>query len=320
MFLGAEPRGAGFIRRRRLAAAYEALAARPASTPAGTLPAGRLRTAEQQKVEILRALSRDARLIVMDEPSAALERHRDAPPARDRPLAGRGREDDLLVSHFLREVLELADTVTVLRDGQLVKTAATADETEDSLIEAMLGRPLTVDVPAEAPAGGSDAPVVLSVRDVSRAGRRAARRFELRAGEIVGLAGLVGAGRTELARAHLRRRARSVRARSSSDGGTPLGRSPRRSLRAGLAMIPESRKDEGLLFGRSVVENVTLSRLGAFSPPASSTRPRATRAAASARSLRRARRELLGARSARSRAATSRRCCSRGCCCASRGW
>ena len=106
------------------------------------MSAGKLRTAEQQKIEILRALSRDAQLIVMDEPSAALGGQETSQLHEIiRGLVASGKTI-LLISHFLNEVLKLADTVTVLRDGKVVKTAEAATETEGSLIEAMLGRPL----------------------------------------------------------------------------------------------------------------------------------------------------------------------------------
>jgi simple sugar transport system ATP-binding protein/ribose transport system ATP-binding protein len=222
------------------------------------MSAGRLRTAEQQKVEILRALSRDARLIVMDEPTAALS----ASETRQlheivRSLAAAGTTI-LLISHFLAEVLELADSVTVLRDGHVIRTSRTADETEASLVEAMLGRPLTSTFPVKQPPV-ADAPVVLSVSDVRAPGVLGVG-FDLLAGEILGIAGLVGAGRTELARA-IFGAAKLESGTVVLAGGSRLGRSPRRSLGAGLAMIPESRKDDGLLFERSLVENTTLSRL-----------------------------------------------------------
>jgi simple sugar transport system ATP-binding protein/ribose transport system ATP-binding protein len=262
VFLGVEPREASFIRNRRLARAYADLAASAGFDLPGATPAGRLGTAEQQQVEILRALSRDAQLIVMDEPTAALgadeTRHLHEIVRR---LSAAGKTI-VLVSHFLREVLELADTVTVLRDGRIVKTAATAAETEASLVEAMLGRPLTSTFPEKRPAS-ADAPVVLAVRELRAPGVDGVS-LELRAGEILGLAGLVGAGRTELARAVFGA-ARIASGDVELEDGRRLGRSPRRSLRAGLAMIPESRKDDGLLFLRSSLENATLSRLDAFS-------------------------------------------------------
>jgi simple sugar transport system ATP-binding protein/ribose transport system ATP-binding protein len=150
----------------------------------------------------------------------------------------------------------------VLRDGKVVKTAEAATETEGSLIEAMLGRPLVATFPPKQPATAGS-PVLLSVRGLNAPGVVDAT-FDVRAGEILGLAGLVGAGRTELARAVF-----GAEAIDSGEvmlaNGDRAGRSPRRSLRAGLAMIPESRKDEGLVFARSSIENTTLSMLGTFS-------------------------------------------------------
>jgi simple sugar transport system ATP-binding protein/ribose transport system ATP-binding protein len=262
VFLGVEPRTGRFLRPRALGRAYAALADAAGFDLPGGVPAGRLGTAEQQKVEILRALSREARIIVMDEPSAALG----APETAQlhtiiRSLARAGKTI-LLISHFLREVLDLADTVTVLRDGAVIRSGPTARETEESLVVAMLGRPLTSTFPARQPAPPG-APVLLSVRDLRAPGVDGVS-FEVRTGEIVGLAGLVGAGRTELARAvYGAAKVESGEVRLSS--GAAVGRSPRRSLDAGLAMIPESRKDHGLVFGRSVVENVTLPRLAEFS-------------------------------------------------------
>ena len=139
----------------------------------------------------------------MDEPTASLDA-RETGHLHDivRALVASGTTI-ILISHFLKEVLQLADTVTVLRDGRLVKTAEAASETEASLIEAMLGRPLTATFPPKV-APPADAPVALSVRDLYGPGVEGVS-LELRAGEILGLAGLVGAGRTELARTHLRR-------------------------------------------------------------------------------------------------------------------
>jgi ABC-type sugar transport system ATPase subunit len=262
VMLGLEPRSVSFLQPRKLSEAYAALAAEAGFDLPGGTSAGRLRTAEQQKVEILRALSRNAELIVMDEPSAALSEHETRQLHEIIRSLARGGTSILLISHFLREVLELADSVTVLRDGEVVRTAACAQETESSLIEAMLGRPLTSTFPPKQfpPA---DAAVRLSVRELSAPGVSAAT-FDLNEGEILGVAGLVGAGRTELARA-LFGAARLQSGTVLLESGEALGRSPRHSLAAGLVMIPESRKDDGLIYGRSVVENATLSRLGDMS-------------------------------------------------------
>ena len=226
----------------------------------------------------------------MDEPTAALG----ADETRHLHEIVRGPRAAgttiVLVSHFLREVLELADTVTVLRDGRLVKTAPTPAETEASLVEAMLGRPLTSTFPPKRPPA-AEAPVVLSVRDLHAPGVDGVS-LEVRAGEILGLAGLVGAGRTELARAIFG--AAPVESGEVVLAGSRrrLGRSPRRSLDAGLALIPESRKDDGLLYGRSSLENATLSRLDELSTAGVvRRRRRAARRPRRARALRRARRE-----------------------------
>jgi ABC-type sugar transport system ATPase subunit len=275
IFLGTEPHRAGFVRRAALHRRYAELAGSVGFELDGDTPVGRLRIADQQKVEIMRALSRDAGLIVMDEPTAALSRP-DVARLHEtiRRLAGSGTTI-VLVSHLLREVLDLAQEVTVLRDGRVVRTAHAADETEQSLLNAMLGRSLGATFPAQRPAGAA-APVVLSVAGLRAAGVNGVS-LDVRAGEIVGLAGLVGAGRTELARAL--QGASPVTAGTVSVGGgreltgprsARAGRSrrpgsTRRALDAGIAMIPESRKEQGLLLVRPITENVSLASLRQFS-------------------------------------------------------
>ncbi|HEY1597051.1 MAG TPA: sugar ABC transporter ATP-binding protein [Thermoleophilaceae bacterium] len=258
VFLGAEPRRAGWVSRRALRKRYDRLAETAGFALPAERSAGRLRTAEQQQVEILRALSREAELIVMDEPSAALggpdvERLHEI----IRSLARSGKTI-LLVSHFLREVLELADTVTILRDGQLVRTGAAKEESEESLIQGMLGRPLGAAFP-DKPKRGENQPVALAVRDLHAPGVGGVS-LELRAGEILGVAGLIGAGRTELARAIFGADRLSAGSVELADG-RPVRGTPAASLRDGLAMLPESRKEQGLVFGRSVIENISLSSL-----------------------------------------------------------
>jgi ABC-type sugar transport system ATPase subunit len=200
----------------------------------------------------------------MDEPTAALSRP-DVARLHEtiRRLAGSGTSI-VLVSHLLREVLDLAQEVTILRDGRVVRTAHTADETEQSLLNAMLGRSLGATFPAKRPPGAT-APVVLSVTGLTAAGVNDVS-LDVRAGEIVGLAGLVGAGRTELARA-LQGASPVAAGTVSVAGGRELAglRSARRALDAGIAMIPESRKEQGLLLMRSVTENASLASLRQFS-------------------------------------------------------
>jgi ABC-type sugar transport system ATPase subunit len=261
VFLGVEPRRAGFQNRRELRRRYAQLAASAGFELDGDANAGSLRTADQQKVEILRALSRNAQLIVMDEPTAALSRPDvEALHKVIRQLATSGTTV-VLVSHFLGEVLELADEVTILRDGRLVQTVPAAGQTEASLMAAMLGRSLDATFPPKRLAA-ADAPVVLSVRDLVAPGVHGVS-FNVRAGEILGLAGLVGAGRSEVARAIYR--ANRVQGGTVTAGKISVTGSPRTAMRAGVAMIPESRKEQGLLLGRSVLENVSLSNLAAVS-------------------------------------------------------
>ncbi|HLO36519.1 MAG TPA: sugar ABC transporter ATP-binding protein, partial [Candidatus Deferrimicrobium sp.] len=215
--------------------------------------------AKQQQVEILRALARDAALIVFDEPTASLsaaevERFHEIV----RGLARNGRTV-ILVSHLLNEVLDLADTITVLRDGRVVRTGPAAAETEDTLVAAMLGRSISRTYPPKRPPT-ADAPIALAVRHLSAPGVIDCS-LELRAGEIVGLAGLVGAGRSELARAIYG--AASASAGTVETGAGTVGANPLASIAAGMALIPESRKDDGLLLRRPVRENVSLSSLAA---------------------------------------------------------
>ena len=264
VFLGTEPRQAGFLLRRALSRRYSELAGTAGFELSGEANAGGLRTADQQKVEILRALCRNAELIVMDEPTAALSGPDVAALHEVIRRLARSGTTVVLVSHLLGEVLELADEVTVLRDGRIVRTTAAAGQTEESLLDAMLGRSVSATFPARQRVG-PDAPVVLSVRGLTAPGVSGVS-FDLHAGEIVGLAGLVGAGRTELARAVYQAH-RTTAGTVSLAGGERLTQrhradGPRAALRAGVAMIPESRKEHGLLPRRSVRENVSLASLG----------------------------------------------------------
>lgn len=257
VFLGAEPRRAGFIDRRALHERFKRLASESGFALDGGAIVGRLSLAQQQQVEILRALAREADLIVLDEPSASLS----APEVLRlheivRALRGSGRTV-ILVSHFLAEVLELADTVTVLRDGRVVRTGPTSAEDENSLIAAMLGRSASRTYP-DKHLTSQDSPVALTIQGLTAPGVHDVS-MQLRSGEIVGLAGLIGAGRTELARA-------IYGATPAFDGevrtrDARLDGSPSDSLQSGVALIPESRKDDGLLLRRPIRENVSLASL-----------------------------------------------------------
>jgi simple sugar transport system ATP-binding protein/ribose transport system ATP-binding protein len=263
VFLGSEPAVGAFLKPRALRKAFNELVADAGFDLDPAALVGALRTADQQKVEILRALSRGASMIIMDEPTAAL-----SGPDTDRLHAvikdlARTGHTVVLISHFLSEVLELADTVTILRDGKHVRTAPARDETNASLIEGMLGRTLESVFPDKPPTPSSDARVVLAASNVTAPGISGVS-IDVRAGEIVGLAGLVGAGRTELARALT-----GAAAATSGDvllrGEKVAMRSPRQALRRGVVMIPESRKEQGLVLQRAIAENITLANLSTYS-------------------------------------------------------
>ncbi len=257
IFLGAEPRRAGIVHRRRLRLDAERLAADAGFDVAPDARVGALPLAKQQQVEILRALARDAALIILDEPTASLSA---AEVERLHTVVRRlsaGGRTVILVSHFLREVLDLADTITVLRDGRVVSTVPAGASSEASLIAAMLGRSVGHAYPPKRPPA-ANSPVILEAEALQAVGVRDAS-LSLRAGEIVGLAGLVGAGRSELGRVLYG--AAGLHGGRVSAGGRPLANDPQAALRAGVAFIPESRKDDGLMLHRPVRENVSLTGL-----------------------------------------------------------
>jgi len=263
VFLGVESTAVGVVDERRNARRFAQLVAETGIELPPRRLARSLRVADQQKVEILRAIVRDARLIVMDEPTSALTLDEsDRLFELVRRLQGFGTTI-VYVSHFLAEVLQVADTVTVLRDGRVVRTAPAAEETPQRLVSAMLGRSVELTFPEKEPPA-PDAPVVLSARGLSRPPAIQDVSLEIRAGEIVGLAGLVGSGRSEVARAIFG--ADRLDAGTVELDGKPLRlRSPRAAIRRGIVMLPEDRKTQGLLMLRSILDNVTLPHLDTVS-------------------------------------------------------
>jgi ABC-type sugar transport system ATPase subunit len=223
-----------------------------------------LRIADQQKVEILRALARNARVIIMDEPTSSLTADETA-KLHDvmHALQDEGRTI-IYVTHFLDAVLKHCHRVSVLRDGKLIRSSSTRDETTDSLVEAMLGRSLSVVFPQLPPSPASTTPPALALRDVWSGAAVRGVSLEVRPGEIVGLAGLVGSGRTELARVIYG--ADSIEAGEILVGGRSyrnLG--PRKSKSLRLVMIPEDRRKQGLVLTQRVSENISLPHLGKLS-------------------------------------------------------
>jgi ABC-type sugar transport system ATPase subunit len=260
VYLGIEPRRRGLVQWRRMRAQFEELVSQWGFELDANAKVGALRTADKQKVEILRAVASDARVIVMDEPTSSLTSVETKTLHRMiRTLRERGRTI-VYVSHFLDEVLELSDTVTVLRSGRLVRTAPVAEETEESLVAGMFGAAAAAEN-FEKPQR-STAPVVLDVSGLDRKGVLRDISLQIRAGEIVGLAGLVGSGRTELARA-IAGADPVDRGTIVVDGTVRRISSPADAMAAGMAFLPESRKDDGLFLELSLASNTTFADLGA---------------------------------------------------------
>ncbi|MFN8677146.1 MAG: sugar ABC transporter ATP-binding protein [Thermomicrobiales bacterium] len=219
-----------------------------------------LTIAEQQMVEILRALSLDARLVILDEPTASLSPHEvDVLFSLVRRLQARGTAF-LIVTHRLEEVFALADRITVYRDGELSGAFVTAETNQAEIIRAMVGRDLgdlfTIrqrQLPGD---------TVLDVQGLALARGGAPATFTVRRGEIVGIAGLVGAGRTELVRAVFGAD-RAAHGQVTLNGTVGLVRSPEQAIAQSAAMVPEDRKRQGLLIDLPIEDNVELADLAA---------------------------------------------------------
>ena len=262
VFLGGRDGALKLVPARRMREQYAALTDKAGFHIDPAAKAGSLRLADQQKVEILRALARQAELIIMDEPTASL-----AGAEADQLLAiisdlRREGRTVVFVTHFLADALAVADRVTVLKDGRVVRTSPAAGETPDTLIESMLGRSLGSMFPERALAPSEDC--ALRVRDLTRHGEFTDISLDVRRGEIVGIAGLVGAGRTELLETLVGLR-RPQHGTVDVNGRNRRLRSPEQAMKAGLVMVPESRKDHGLVLGRTVRENVALPHLRSVS-------------------------------------------------------
>ncbi|MFH8571350.1 sugar ABC transporter ATP-binding protein [Streptomyces sp. NPDC017993] len=269
IFLGRQPRTAlGLVDKKTMRTRAAELLRRVRLDVSPDTPVAALGIARLQMVEIAKALSLDARVLIMDEPTAVLTSEEVGTLftiVRELRASGVGI---IFITHHLDEIGVLGDRVTVLRDGRSVgEVPATTDE--DELIRLMVGRDIAEQYPRERPEEPG-APL-LRVRGLTRHGAKAAKGaparpvfegidFEVRAGEVVGLAGLVGAGRTEIARA--------IFGADRHDAGTvevdgkELARGDvRAAMRAGLGLVPEDRKGQGLVLDASLQDNLTLARL-----------------------------------------------------------
>ena len=263
ILLGSTPTRAGFIRareQRRVAA--EALEEIGVSVDLDE-PVVRLSVAMRQFVEIARAVARRPRVLILDEPTATL-----TPAETDylldmlQRLAGRGLAI-IYISHRIPEIFRIGDRVTVLRDGQLVHSVAVPDTSPQEVVDRMVGRELKVDLGTRRQAAAGD--VVLRARGITAPGVHGID-LDVRAGEIVGLGGLVGAGRTEFVRAMIGADVRSGGEVTITDeGGTRRIRSYRSAVASGLAYVPEERRADGLALAMTVSDNIALPNRGRLS-------------------------------------------------------
>ena len=261
VMLGQEQRRFGFVRRaageRRVREALELLGR--ADLPLDA-PVRRLSVADQQVVEIARALAIQAKVIVFDEPTSSLTQHDVENLFRVIEKLKRSGIAIIYISHFLEEIRLIADRYTVLRDGAVAGGGRLADASEGEIVSLMVGRKVDDLFPTIAHAPGE---VVLSLKSLSGRAMPHDVSFELRRGEILGIAGLVGSGRTELLRCLLALdpiRRGTVRVLATTPRPTPHAR-----ILAGLGLVSEDRKGEGLAQRESIVDNVTYSRLAPYS-------------------------------------------------------
>lgn len=264
VFLGRETNRAGILAKGDLAR-FEAL---EKTCDFGIDPKAKvasLRIAERQKVEIMRAIARDAQVIIMDEPTSSLTED-EAERLHDviRRLKGQGKTV-IYVSHFLDHILANCDNVTVMRDGKVVRTSPIAGETKQTLVDSMLGQAAEILWPELPPAPAIAAQPVAELRGVSTHTGLSDISLTIRPGEIVGLIGLVGSGRTEVGRAMFG--ADRITGGEYLIEGTPQrsGLSVREAVAKGVALVPEDRRKQGLVLTQPTRFNISLGTLGQIS-------------------------------------------------------
>jgi ABC-type sugar transport system ATPase subunit len=260
VFLGQTPSRHGLVAKTQMRGRFRELCARLNVAIPSDVRAGRLSVADQQMLEIMRGIQSDARLLLFDEPTTSLAQPERASLFRVmRELREHGKTM-MFVSHNLGEVLEIADMITVFRDGEVAASAPRSEWTKQALVRAMIGHDLSEDELSERDRSQRRcAPVIMSARSVTLPNAVEEVDIEVRAGEIVGIAGLVGSGRSSLLRCLAGLEPHSHGKLLLEGASVPWPHTPRQALRLGIALVPEDRKTQGLVLGMSAMSNITMA-------------------------------------------------------------
>ena len=262
IFIGREPKKGIMIDDKKMIADSAALFEKIGVKIDPTINLGELTVGKQQMVEIAKAISRDCKLLVLDEPTAALTQ----PEVEELfKIMNELREKGIgmiYISHRMDEINRISDRVTVMRDGEYVGTVNTADVTKDDIVKMMVGRVIMGDK-KEASNVPADAPVVLEVKNLNAGKAVKNVSFQLRKGEILGFAGLMGAGRTEVARALYGADPRQT-GEIYINGQLVNIKTPEQAVKNGICYLSEDRKRYGLMLGKSVSENSAIASVDKF--------------------------------------------------------
>ena len=262
MFIGREPKKGIMIDDKKMIADAKALFEKIGVKIDPTIKLGELTVGKQQMVEITKAISRDCKLLVLDEPTAALTQ----PEVEElfkimRELKEKGI-GMIYISHRMDEINRISDRVTVMRDGEYVGTVNTADVTKDDIVKMMVGRVIMGDKKA-CSACPADAPVILEIKNLNAGKEVKNVSFQLHRGEILGFAGLMGAGRTEVARALYGADSRQT-GEIYINGKKVNIKTPEQAVKNGICYLSEDRKRYGLMLAKSVAENSAIASIEKF--------------------------------------------------------
>ena len=262
IFIGREPRKGPFIDDAKMVEDARALFEKIGVKIDPTVSLGTLTVGKQQMVEIVKAVSHDCKLLVLDEPTAALtqpEVEELFKIMNDLKAKGIGM---IYISHRMDEITRISDRVTVMRDGEYVDTVETASVTKDDIVKMMVGRVIYGEQKTASEVA-PDAPVVLEVKNLNAGKEVKNVSFNLRKGEILGFAGLMGAGRTEVARALYGADPRQT-GEIYINGEKVSIKTPEQAVKHGICYLSEDRKRYGLMLQKSVSENTTIASVDAF--------------------------------------------------------